>query len=92
MGEVAEIVTCKNTVVTLAMNTNCTRQTDRTDRLMLRRKSEPCGQTEDFQKMEEKTSERMRKKERRKSESNMDEEDRKDRKKTEMGRGKLDYF
>ncbi|KAK2859762.1 hypothetical protein Q5P01_004382 [Channa striata] len=56
-------------------------------RRMLRRKSEPCGQTEGDQKTEEKKSEEGRRRERRKSESNI-EEDRKDRRRTEMARGK----
>lgn len=57
-----------------------------TDRRMLRRKSEPCGQTEGDEKMEEKNSERGRKKERRKSESSVEEEVRRDRRRKETGR------
>lgn len=68
------------------------RQTDKkerqTHRWMMRRKSEPCGLTEEDKKMEEKKSESGRKKERRKSESNIEEEDSKDRKMMETGRGK----
>ncbi|XP_067341656.1 5'-AMP-activated protein kinase subunit gamma-2-like isoform X7 [Channa argus] len=57
-------------------------------RRMLRRKSEPCGHMGGDQKMEDKKSEEGRRKERRKSESNIEEEDRKDRTRTEMGSGK----
>ncbi|XP_035513284.1 DEAD-box ATP-dependent RNA helicase 42-like [Morone saxatilis] len=67
------------------------RQMDRSDRqthrLMLRRKSEPFGQTEGAGKMEKK-SESSRKKERRRSESNMEDEERRDGKRTETSRGK----
>lgn len=67
------------------------RKTDRRDRQthkrMLRRTSEPCGQMEEGQKKEEKKSDGGWKKESRKSEFKV-EEDRKDRRRTETGRGK----
>lgn len=70
------------------------RQTDRRDRqthrFMLRRKSEPCGQMEEDEKTEEeeKKSKSGRKKERRRSESSVEEEFRQDRRRAERGRGK----
>ncbi|XP_078018993.1 uncharacterized protein LOC117265042 isoform X2 [Epinephelus lanceolatus] len=64
------------------------RRDRQTHKMMVRRKSEPCGQTDRELKMEDKKSESGSKKEHRKSESNMEEEDRKDRKRTETGRNK----
>lgn len=67
------------------------RKTDRRDRQihrqMLRRTSEPCGQTEAEEETEEDEKTDL-KKERRKSETNMDEEDKKEKRRTEVGRGK----